>query len=135
MCGALHYPCMFDTWGKNDHLRLELTRSQLFKKTLEKLPIFPLTRAQWSGGRVSVLRLGGCGFNHGPGQTKDCRNCTLDLPALTTQWFLAMAPLLPTFPSGDGSNAEDKFHILRDVTITGTHVVAIQEHRNSSYNV
>lgn len=31
-----------------------------------------------------------------------------------------MAPLLPTAPSGDGSNAEDKFCILRDVTITVT---------------
>lgn len=28
--------------------------------------------------------------------------------------------LLPTAPSGGGSNAEDRFHILRDATITGT---------------
>lgn len=46
-----------------------------------------------------------------------------------------MAPLLPAAPSGvDGSNAENKFHILHDVTITGNLTLTLTENHLKQAN-
>lgn len=76
---------------------------------------------------MSARRLAGCGINPRPGPTKACslvpvasllgtQYPDVDLGGLVHQWFLGAASLLPSAVSGvDGSNTEERFHILWDL--------------------
>lgn len=99
-----------------------------------------LVQLKCCSGRVSALA-GRLWVRSRPGHNKDCKNGTHSFPAWhcsirglevggwITQRFPGVAPLLPTAPSGDEvSNAEDKFCIVLDVTITETFPLMCSAH-------
>lgn len=61
-------------------------------------------KVQWSSGRVSVLRLGGCRFDPWLGLTKDKM---IPIASLLGTHSMAHRSLY-----ADGSNMENQFHIL-----------------------
>lgn len=84
--------------------------------------------AQWPSGRVSVVRMVGHGFSPQPGHTRDskrwyqlpgCLALRVGIGRLPNDHQMipgcSTAPAqLPTASSGDGLNAEDKIHILKE---------------------
>lgn len=78
---------------------------------------------------MSALTLVDCGFNLQLGYSKDFKNGSHCLPAV--ELGKLDHPMIPQqgTPLGDGSNVEDKFCILRDVTFTGTlNIIQVEEH-------
>lgn len=78
-----------------------------------------LSSAQCPSGSVSALRLGGRAFNPWPGRTKEKwdslpPSLLLSIKASPNDYRAQHRSL------GDGSNMENKFHILWDVTISGS---------------
>lgn len=68
-----------------------------------------LPPAQWSSGRVSVMRPGGCGFNPWLGHTKDCKTVKMEPmvpPCLALSIRGLDHPMIPLLPT------EDKFHLF-----------------------
>lgn len=98
--------------------------------------------AQWSSGRVSTLRLGGCGFDSRPGRTKDYKNGTDCLPAWHSALRVGLAVVFRSpnelwaphrcCPLLRESNAEDKLHVLWDVTLSGILILNPRKQNQSS---